>query len=263
MHMRCACPHSETQPQSDPSLEVALRAKELQEHTLMALLGTASDAYAAANNITAPSWDAAETCLGRVMLNNEISDAITETTVDTTTKEDEPWYFWLGLGLLVCCCCGGCCWFWCVCCGCYSEEEHEFACEYKDCGFRFETREELLQHQIEKPSNIIAKAPFTGKRGAGTSNAKQAEISANRDAKLNTAEENRITRSGLLSSNKKKRFYSSDPNNYFGFGSAVVESSPIGRAQYKTETTNQQSSSVVTWSTPSTKAAKALPSANQ
>ena len=50
---------------------------------------------------------------------------------------------------MVCCCCGGCCWFWCVCCGCYSEEEHEFACEYKDCGFRFETREELLQHQID------------------------------------------------------------------------------------------------------------------
>ena len=119
---------------------------------------------------------------------------------------------------------------------------------------------QLLHHQIEKPSNINAKSTFTGKRGAGTSNATQALISADRDAKLSAAERNRITRSGLPSSNQKKRFYSSDPNNYFGFGSAVVEASPIGRAQYKTEVRGGQPSSVAKWSTPSTKTTKsALP----
>lgn len=92
----------------------------------------------------------------------------------------------------------------------------------------------LLRHQIEKPSNINH-STFSGKRGAGCSNVKQTEIATARDAKLCSAEKNRILRTGVPTSAKKKMFYSSSPANYFGYGSAVGRNpNPIGRAPNNT-----------------------------
>eukprot|EP00946_MAST-07B_sp_MAST-7B-sp1_P005048 g5048.t1 len=93
----------------------------------------------------------------------------------------------------------------------------------------------LLQHQVEKPSDI-KQASYSGKRGAGFSNARQADFSAARHSKLISAENNRVTRDGVLTSAKKKQFYSSDAANYFGYQSAVGRNpNPIGRAPKRSE----------------------------
>ena len=79
----------------------------------------------------------------------------------------------------------------------------------------------LLQHQVEKPSDI-KQASYSGKRGAGFSNARQADFSAARHSKLISAENNRVTRDGVLTSAKKNSFTFSDAANYLGYQSAVA-----------------------------------------
>jgi hypothetical protein len=113
----------------------------------------------------------------------------------------------------------------------------------------------LLQHQVAQPSTIEQKM-VSGKRGAGSSLSKQAALSASRDAKLSAAEDRRILRpAGVPTSEKKKKFYASDPANFFGFQSALGRNpNPIGRAPKRSELENNNASTPMPWS-PSTRAA--------
>ena len=95
---------------------------------------------------------------------------------------------------------------------------------------------------------------LSGKRNAGMSIIKQATLSLSRDKKLNDAENRRISRpAGVPTSEKKKKFYASDPANFFGYKSPIGRNpNPIGRAPKRSELDNKPTQ--MPWS-PSTKAA--------
>jgi hypothetical protein len=82
--------------------------------------------------------------------------------------------------------------------------------------------QDLLHHQIHKPSSIRNYPSVTGKRNAGRSPAALQKKSEERDRHLNEAETARLSRV----KEAKGTMYTSDASSYFGFQSKVPEPKP-------------------------------------
>ena len=80
----------------------------------------------------------------------------------------------------------------------------------------------LLQHQIDKPSPITTFKNVTGKRNAGLSTAVIQSKCDARDHQLKAAEKSRLSRV----KEAKGTMYNSDASSYFGFKSQVLEPKP-------------------------------------